>query len=111
MKKFTNHMLHKTADPVGATGKALGGAIAGAGGLLPYAIGVPLVGGAIVGYLASKMTSPSDTDVEAIQQRVLEENVDTQLALSRRKLEAARRRIQGRIQGMKEEQFKRDMFV
>jgi len=112
MSRFTNHMLRKTAiEPVGATGKAIGGALAGVGGLVPYAIGVPLVGGAIVGYLASRMTSPGDSDVEALQQRVLEQNVDTNLALSRRKLEAARRRIQGRIQGQKEEQFKRDMFV
>ena len=62
MTRFNKYMIYKKA-----TDGAIGGAMEGGGqaiaALIPYIIGAPLAAGSAVGYLASRMTSPGDSDV------------------------------------------------
>jgi len=83
-------------------------------GLIPYAIGVPLAGGSAVGYLASKMSSPSDSDREALQERVMDVKVREELGLQQRKLETLKKRLKELKKAQKDtarKSRKRDPFV
>jgi len=111
MKRFNEHMLAKTAGgSVG--GEALEGILQGIAGVIPYAVIAPMAAGSATGYIASKMSSPTDSDIEALQKRVLDTEVREKLALSKRRLESLRRRLQERsgIDNAAESR-KRDMFV
>ena len=79
-------------------------------GLIPYLIGVPFAGGAAVGYLASKMSSPTDSDREALQEHVMDVKVREELGIQQRRLEGLKQRLRER-KGMKSISRKRDAFV
>lgn len=86
--------------------------IEGGVGVIPYLIGVPLAGGAAVGYLASKMSSPSDSDREALQQRVVDTEVREEVGIQQRKLQAIKDRLKAKRKENKRKISRgRDMFV
>jgi hypothetical protein len=106
MSKVIEHLRKEAAG--GFWGEVAEGGI----GLIPYLIGVPLAGGAAVGYLASKMSSPSDSDREALQQRVIDTEVREELGIQQRKLKAIKDRLKSkRAENKKKISRKRDMFI
>ncbi len=109
MTRFNEYMIKKKADL--AEGVAEGGGQAVAA-LLPYVLGAPLAAGTAVGYLASRMSSPSDSDVKALQKRVMDTEIREKLALSKRRLEAMRKKmIEQQGEDTVATSRKRDMFV
>lgn len=93
-------------------GDAAGEVIEGGVGLIPFLIGIPLAGGAATGYLASKMSSPSDSDREALQQRVMDTEVREEVGIQQRKLKALKAKLKERAQkNQKSLSRRRDMFV
>jgi len=109
MSKIIQH-LQKEAK-LGA-GVALKEGIQAGFGVIPSLIGLSLAGGAAVGYLASKMSSPSDSDREALQQRVMDTEVREEVGLQQRKLKALQAKLKERSQqNQKSISRKRDMFV
>jgi hypothetical protein len=110
MKKFNEYMLHKRAS--GIAGEATEGIFQGIAGLIPYVVVAPLAAGSAVGYLASRISSPSDSDVEALQKRVMDTEVREKLALSKRRLEALKRKMAAKA-GTNDaaETRRRDMFL
>jgi hypothetical protein len=107
MSKIINH-LRKEAGALNLAGEVIEGGV----GVIPYLIGVPLAGGAAVGYLASKMSSPSDSDREALQQRVVDTEVREEVGIQQRKLQAIKERMKAkRGENKKKISRKRDMFV
>ena len=106
MEKFKNYMLHKRA---GGLFEGMGEAF---GAALPYVVAVPMAAGSAVGYVASKMSSPADSDVKALQARVLDTEVREKVALSKRRLEALKRKIAEKAElETPAESRRRDMFV
>lgn len=79
-------------------------------GLVPYLLGVPAAGGAAVGYLASKMSSPSDSDKTALQERVVDTKVREELGMRQRQLEVLKARLKAK-RAQPSVSRKRDMFV
>jgi len=107
MSRLIKH-LRKKASWGGFLEEVVEGGI----GALPYLIGVPLAGGAAVGYLASKMTSPSDSDREALQERVMDQEVREELGIRQRKLAVLRQRIKEmQARNTPKISRQRDMFV
>lgn len=90
MTRFNDFMIHKKASLL--EGVAEGGG-AGIAALIPYIIGAPLAAGTAVGYMASRMSSPGDSDVKALQKRVMDTEVREKLALSKRRLEQLRKKV------------------
>jgi hypothetical protein len=75
-------------------------------------LGLPLAGGSAVGYLASKMSSPTDSDREALQQRVIDAEVREEVGIQQRKLKAIKDRLKTKRQENKKKISRgRDMFV
>lgn len=108
MDKF-NTFMHKKARF--GWGDAIEGIGEGLGSIGPYLVGVPLVGGAAFGYLASKMSSPTDSDKEALQERVIDATVREQLALRQRQMQALKRKLIERKKQQQGAARGRDMFV
>lgn len=107
MSKIINHLI-KEASWGGAVGEVVEGGV----GVIPYLIGIPLAGGAAVGYLASKMSSPTDSDREALQQRVVDTEVREEVGIQQRKLQAIKDRLKNkRKENKRKISRKRDMFV
>jgi hypothetical protein len=111
MKKFNEHMLRKTAATEGLAGGLAEAAGQGAAALIPYIVMAPMAAGSAVGYVASKLSSPSDSDVKALQASVIDDEVREKLALSKRRLEALRRRMEEDEENLEAEYGRRDMFV
>lgn len=103
--------MRKEASSFFNIGDIAEGASQGAVGVIPYILGIPLAAGAATGYLTSKMTSPSDSDKEALQDRVMDVTVREELATRQRQLQATRQRVTERLQKQKEGARQRDMFV
>lgn len=110
MSKIIAHLRKEAVNSL--LGVGLEEAAEGAIGVIPYLIGVPLAGGAAVGYLASKMTSPTDTDTKALQERVMDVSVREELGIQQRKLQSVRRRLaEKRKLNQRSISHKRDMFA
>lgn len=109
MTRFNEYMIYKEASTGEGIAEAAGQGIAA---LLPYILGAPLAAGTAVGYLASRMTSPGDSDIQALQKRVMDTDIREKLALSKRRLEDMRRRVQEdqQVDTMATSR-QRDMFV
>jgi hypothetical protein len=107
MSRIIEH-LKKEASLGGFAGEIVEGGV----GVIPYLIGVPLAGGAAVGYLASKMSSPTDSDTEALQQRVVDTEIREEVGIQQRKLQAIKDRLKAkRGKNKKKISRGRDMFV
>ena len=92
--------------------RAAGEATSTGANIIPYLIGISLAGGSAVGYLTSKMSSPSDSDREALQQRVMDTEVREEVGMQQRKLQALKDKLKERAQqNQKGISRKRDMFV
>jgi hypothetical protein len=106
-------ILEFLSKEAGSGWGGLGGELVEGGvGVIPYLFGIPLAGGAAVGYLASKMSSPGDSDREALQQRVIDTEVREEVGIQQRKLQALKARL--KEQAMKNKKaisHKRDMFA
>lgn len=105
MSKFIEYMQKEAA-----ASRIIEELAEGAVGLVPYLIAIPTAGGAAAGYLASKMTSPSDVDKDALQERVLDTKVREELGIQQRRLEALKKRIKDNREKPNVSR-KRDMFV
>jgi hypothetical protein len=105
MSKIINH-LRKEAG-FGNLADAAGENLVG---LIPYLIGVPLAGGAAVGYLASKMSSPTSSDKDAMQQQVMDTKVREELGVQQRKLEALKAKLKAK-RDQPNISRRRDMFA
>lgn len=108
MTRFNDYMLRKSASLGEGVAEGAGQGIAA---LLPYILGAPLAAGSAVGYLASRMSSPGDSDIGALQKRVMDTEVREKLALSKRRLEEMRRRLAAREGDTAAISKKRDMFI
>jgi hypothetical protein len=112
MSKFIDYMKKEAAaglvaNLVEETGENLVG-------IIPYLIGVPLIGGSAAGYLASRMSSPSDSDVQALQERVMDTKVREELGVQQRRLAALKQRLKEKKKADQERaklSRKRDPFV
>lgn len=89
--------------------------IAGTGGkkaleLASYLVGVPLLVGSGIGYVASKVTSPAETDVETLQQEALLTKLKAETGLRQRAM-LARKRLQELQDEMNQGPKRKDNFL
>jgi hypothetical protein len=60
--------------------------------MLPWVVGLVAAGGAGVGYLASRATSPDEAERDLMKKNILRGEVEAELALARRDLDTMRRK-------------------
>ena len=77
--------------------------------MLPYLVTVPLLLGTGAGYLGSKMTSPSGTDVETLQREAVLTKIKSESGLRERSM-LARQRLQELDDDLKTRKPKADRF-
>jgi len=78
--------------------------------LLGLMIAVPAAAGLVSGVVGSKMTSPADSDIKSIQDRVMDVKVREELGLQQRKMDALKRKLRDQSKKAPVGR-KRDMFV
>ena len=110
----TTKMVHHVAMPelllaLAALGAGAGKGMVGAGDLVLQAlvsatkaagiagIGVPVAAGGLGGLAASKLTSPSRSQLRALEKRIVNANVDEMIQEHQRRTEANRRRQEGAV--------------
>jgi len=77
---------------------------------IPMLVGVPLALGVASGALASKASSPQQSDVEAIQNNIMDTTVDAQLA-QRRRMIAIMQQLKAQNEEIRSRRRKRDAFL
>lgn len=79
-------------------------------GIAPYLVLVPLMAGGLGGYIASKMTSPTDTSLRTMQKNIVLEKLQTARAMRERAAEY-RERLEKINRLVDQRRQKRDPFL
>lgn len=109
-----NQYMQKTAlDAPGISALGVSKVTASAMSLLPYLVTIPLLVGTGAGYLSSRMTSPSGTDVETLQREALLTKVKSESGLRERSMLARQRlkELDDELQLRNKNKSKTDRFL
>ena len=88
--KATQYM-NKEAEIGGMSALGMSKATSSVMGLLPYLVTVPLIAGVGAGYSSSKLSSPSNADVDTLQREALLTKVKSESGLRERAMLARQR--------------------
>jgi hypothetical protein len=77
---------------------------------IPMLVGIPLALGVASGALASKASSPQRSDVEAIQDNIMDTTIDSQLA-QRRRMIAIMQQLKAQNEEIRGRRRKRDAYL